>query len=124
MDLINRQAVLDIIDRWYCSPESCNDGIETMVENLPCYQGDWVEIKIRSLTDEEKESYADKGIDFAFTAFDCPLPEDGDEVLITTRFGTVEKTIFLIDDVGGYFEGYEGDRDVLAWMPLPTPYRG
>ena len=47
------------------------------------------------------------------------MPDNGDEVLISTKWG-VEKTTFYTDD-GYYFECYEDDGDVIAWMPLPEP---
>lgn len=84
-------------------------------------QQQWIPIKTRPLTDEEKELYND-GDDYTAYMFDCPLPESGDEVLITTSSGYVECTTFFNDDnYGAYFECYE---NVKAWMPLPAPYKG
>ena len=80
--------------------------------------GGWIPIKTRPMTSEECEEY---GVDDGYI-YDCPLPDGGDEVLISTKWG-VEKTTFYTDD-GYYFEQYEDDGDVLAWMPLPEPYKG
>lgn len=77
----------------------------------------WIPIKTRAMTKEECEEYE---VDDGYI-YDCPLPDNGDEVLISTKWG-VEKTTFYTDD-GYYFECYEDDGDVLAWMPLPEPYK-
>ena len=50
------------------------------------------------------------------------LPDDGQEVLITSKFGSVNKTTFYTD-CGNYFEGYEYYDEVIAWQPLPQPYK-
>ena len=84
---------------------------------------EWTPIKTRPTTEEEKkyfEEYADYVCD---TMWDCPLPEDGQEVLITTRHGEVTTDTFICDgSYGSYFETYGDDGDVLAWMPFPMPY--
>ena len=83
----------------------------------------WIPIKTRPLTDREKEEYADLGYseDSINSMYDCPLPEDGEEVLITTRHDEVTTDTFYRDE-GCYFETYCDEDDVKAWMPLPEPY--
>lgn len=83
--------------------------------------GEWIEVKIRPLTEEEKEEYADDSEWYEFI-YDCPLPDDGQEVLITTKYGYIALTTFYTD-MGCYFEQFEDADDVLAWMPLPEPYK-
>lgn len=84
----------------------------------------WIPIKTRPLTREEKEEYADLGYseDSISFMYDCPLPEDGEEVLITTRYDEVHTDTFYCDE-GCYFETYCDEDDVKAWMPLPSPYK-
>ena len=43
---------------------------------------------------------------------DCPLPKDGETVLITDSLGNVE-VVTSINDWD----------DIKAWMPLPKPYK-
>lgn len=83
----------------------------------------WIPIKTRPLTDKEKEKYAYLGyseeeLDFMY---DCLMPEDGEEVLITTRYDEVNTDTFYRDE-GCYFESYCDKDDIKAWMPLPKPY--
>ena len=80
---------------------------------------EWIPVTSRPMTEEEKEQYAEYEIDFIY---DCKLPNNGEEVLITTKYGYVTETTFY-DDYECYFENYEDDGDVLAWMPLPAPYQ-
>lgn len=85
----------------------------------------WIPIKTRSLTNKEKEEYADLGYseDSIDSMYDCPLPNDGEEVLITTRYDEVTTDTFYRDE-GCYFETYCDKDDVKAWMSKPTPYKG
>lgn len=86
--------------------------------------GEWVEVIVRPLTDEEKEEYNQEYEEHWYEEpsfiYDCELPDDNQEVLITTKYG-VEKTTFCNDDCA-YFEQFEDEDDVLAWMPLPKPF--
>ena len=82
--------------------------------------GRWIPLKTRPMTDEESAYYMDR-VGCEAKMFDCPLPDDGQEVLISWC-GYVCVDIFARDDRDGcYFEGVDID-DVDAWMPLPEPY--
>lgn len=76
----------------------------------------WIPVVERSLTDEEREEY---GEDVGFM-YDCILPEDGQEVLVSTPYGVRQTRFFT--DYGYYFEDYEDRGEVIAWMELPTPF--
>ena len=78
---------------------------------------EWIPIKTRELTEEEKEEYPD-----CTFIYDCKLPEDGEEVLVTTWCGDVSMDTFCRDD-GCYFEYGCDEGDVIAWMPKPEPYK-
>lgn len=86
--------------------------------------GGWVPVKTRPLTDAEKQDMLEKNNYFFNYAFDCRIPEDGEEVLITTSAGEVTTTAFCNEGLdGSYFECYEDNSDVIAWMPKPKPYK-
>jgi len=78
----------------------------------------WIPISYRELTDEEREEL-DPAIRFKWT---CPLPEDMEEVLITTKYGNVQLATFEVTEEGSFFDEMDED-DVVAWMPLPSPYK-
>lgn len=79
----------------------------------------WIPIKTRPLTEEEKEEI---GHEYAFM-YDCSLPDDGQNVLITDCYGNVEVDTFCRDYEGFYFETNCDDGEVIAWQPLPQPYK-
>ena len=81
--------------------------------------GGWIPLKTRPMTEEEMTFYSEWA-EYGAEIFDCPLPEDGQEVLVSYG-GYVCIDTFCKDD-GCYFEGVEID-DVEAWMPLPEPYK-
>ena len=89
-------------------------------------QGEWIPIKLRPGTDEEYEEFCKYG-DCPredFRVFECPLPDDDQEVLVTTRWGDVCVDIWHRDVDCCYFENNcDDDDDVIAWMPLPEPYK-
>lgn len=77
----------------------------------------WIPVKFRPLTDEEQNEYPD----YCYMA-DCPMPDAGEEILVCTVHGTVEKDECGIDD-GFYLDsGYDWQTDIVAWMPLPAPF--
>lgn len=86
----------------------------------------WIPIKFRPMTDEEiQEREEALGIkldpDEKFM-FACPLPDDGQELLISTKWGVGMDTCGYDPDYGYGLES-NGDWDgVLAWMPLPEKY--
>lgn len=95
-----------------------NGQLEAIIslDNAPTTNNQWIPIKTRELTAEEKTEYPD--ITFMW---DCPLPDDAQDVLISTSWGDVKICTFCVDEYGSYFDEMDED-DVLAWMPLPQPY--
>ena len=87
----------------------------------------WIPITYRPMNDEEKKYYEERtGYDTEDLEklLNCPLPEDGETVLITDWSGHVETDTFFKDDNDGcYFECNSDIEDVIAWMPLPEPYK-
>lgn len=87
----------------------------------------WIPITTRKITEEERRMEAERiGIsaeDMLDTVYDCKLPDIGQEVLITTSWGCIALTHFCDDVYGAYFEDYEDEGEVVAWMPIPAPYK-
>ena len=78
----------------------------------------WIPLTKRPMTDEEQEYYKEWADIEGAMIFDCPLPEDGQEVLVSYGDYVCVDTFCKYD--GCYFEGVDID-DVDAWMPLPKP---
>lgn len=53
---------------------------------------------------------------------DCPMPEDGEEIIVTDgkRVWTDKN---CIDIVGHCLESGNDWKDIKAWIPLPKPYK-
>lgn len=75
----------------------------------------WVPVTTRPLTPEEIEMYGD--IDFIY---DCQLPDECMDVLVTLTDGTVTTASFDLT-YGGDFDGF--DDKVIAWAHLPEAYK-
>lgn len=102
------------------SIDQANAMIKSYVSHYEENKGEWTPLKTRPMTDEEREHYREWSDIEGAMIFDCQLPEDGQEVLISYG-GYVCVDTFCKDD-GCYFEGVDID-DVEAWMPLPEPYK-
>lgn len=100
--------------------------IDDMYNELPPVQpkSGWIPVATRPLTEEEKQEIEEQGERYCRFMYDCELPDDGQEVLITTSGDYVIGTTFHNEGIDGcYFECYEDESDVKAWMPLPEPQK-
>lgn len=87
----------------------------------------WHPITSRPMDEEERTDWSER---IGYTLEDdeaviySGTPDDGDEVLVCTVWGNVYIDTFYNDpDSGCYFDD-NGDMDgIVAWMPLPEPYR-
>lgn len=77
-------------------------------------QTEWIPITYRDADEDEQED----GVIYMLT---CPLPEEGEEVLVSS--GKYIRIDTMCYDNGWYFDNYGDIRDVDAWIPLPKPYR-
>ena len=112
-DLISRQDAINALE-WKRAGKAAIDAIK----QLPPANR-WIPFTVRPCTEQEKEEHPD----WSFY-IDCQLPDDGEEVLISTKYGNVcEDTIFCDDDCWYLDSGYEIGEDAVAWMPLPEPYK-
>ena len=90
--------------------------------------GELIPITYREMTDDEKQAKADKlEIDPEALAdnifYTCEMPDDGQQVIITTNRHDVFMTVYYSDPHdGSYFELFEDPGDALAWMPAPEPF--
>lgn len=106
------------------NPEMVSLAIKAL-ENQP----QWIPVKTRKMTAEEIEELSKSNDlidadDIEQWCYCCKLPDDKQDVLITTEYGDIRFTTFYADlYYGCYFENYEDRDDVLAWMPLPEPYK-
>lgn len=115
-DYIKEKLVLD----GYC------EGVEDVLKILENIKQEpkWIPIKTRKLTHAEEQDMLENSNCYYTYMFNCRLPENGEEVLVTTSTGEVTTTTFYDEGLDGcYFEFYEDDGDVIAWMPKPKSYK-
>ena len=80
----------------------------------------WIPVKYHELTEEErKECLFSADIKYMI---DCELPDDEQEIIVTDGRHVWVDTCIMND---GYEldSGHDWIEDVIAWMPLPEPYR-
>ena len=82
----------------------------------------WIPIKWHDCTDKDREEYGYS--DDVVVVLDCEMPNDNQEILVTTSHGDVEKDVCYIDDGFSLDSGYDWIDDIKAWMPLPKCYEG
>ena len=96
--------------------KNARDAIDMAIEALS--EDKWIPFTRRPMTEEEQEDYPN-----CTFMFDCDLPEDGEEILISSgRFVSLDT--FCVDADGCYLDGGDDIDEDMAWMPLPKPYKG
>lgn len=124
-DLISRQAAIDAVskqlDRIHGTPDGAMEGVvKAWLENVSPAEPGWISIKWHDCTDEDREKYGfSKEI---VCVFDCEMPDDEQEILVTTSHGYIEKDVNYIDDGFHLDSGWDWIEDIKAWMPLPKMY--
>lgn len=91
------------------------------IEDAPTIEPNWIPFKTRPLTEEEKEEHSEWD-----SILDCKLPDDGQQILVSVSVRGHERVQYdeFYTDDGCYLDsGYEIGTEVIAWMPLPEPYR-
>ena len=132
-DTISRKAAIDLLAAMQgrCTSKAAliqNSKIWQQIKALPSAQR-WIPIKTRPMDEEERAEWSEKlGYDIEYeeaVIYTSQLPDDGQEVLTCSRYGTVRIDRFENDpDYGCSFEE-NGDMDgIVAWMPLPDPWKG
>lgn len=81
----------------------------------------WIPVKWHYITDEEREREGYPK-DWVYH-IDCEMPEDEQEILVTTNHGCVEKDVCYLDDGFSLDSGWEWVDDIVAWMPMPEQWK-
>lgn len=130
-DLISRKGLMNRIieQRREWGDDYDTEQILGDIEDFPSAR-EWIPVKYRPMTAEERKRFEEEYTygyeleDDEALMFDCKMPEDGQEILVSYRYGRVDKDICQYD---GEFYGLEGNDDwegIIAWQPLPAPFEG
>lgn len=128
-DMISRQDAIEEIARWIgYIDEDMILRIQTGLKKLPSAQR-WIPIKTRPMDEEERAEWSEKfGYDLEndeAVIYTSQLPDDGQEVITCSRYGAVRIDTFENDpDYGCSFEENGDMEGIVAWMPLPEPWKG
>ena len=129
-ELISRQKLIEELEkkyhdiakeddeRWVWWNRAIYTAVHIIKDQPPADQ--WIPVTYHEATEEEREVY---GMNCPYI-LDCPLPEEGDEILVCSKNGKVFEDLMCYDD-GWYLDGgYDFVEEIVAWMPLPEPYKG
>jgi len=132
-EYIDRQAAIDAVNTALFPKINTAKDAEKALRALPSADvqpvRQWIPIKTRPMDEEERVEWSEKfGYDIEYedaVIYTSQLPDDGQEALTCSRYGNIRIDTFEQDpDFGCWFEE-NGDMDgIVAWMPLPEPYKG
>lgn len=103
---VTKDAMLRVI-RWLAEPRQSES--ERIV---------WNEVYLRPVNDEDREVFTEIELEGAEGVFVCALPDDGEEVLVQTKFG-VDTDTFVRDEYGCGGENYDDWENIIAWAKMP-----
>ena len=105
-----------------CIWNVCNyNKVDWDVPSVEAVQG-WIPIKYHKVTEiERKENGYPK--DWVYF-LDCEMPQDGQEILVQAKNGEIRWDVCYEDDGFSLDSGWDWKDDIIAWMPLPEPYKG
>lgn len=97
-------------------------------ESVETTSSEWIPITFRQADEDEYKDFIERH-DYIHMpreeckVYDCRMPDDGQEVLVTTSSGRVCEDTFCADFDAYGFEYYSDPDDVIAWMPKPKAYK-
>ena len=101
--------------------ESIDMAINALKEKTP-----WIPLKYRPMDNDEyrafRKEYGEIPVEERLV-FNCNMPDAGQEILITTKYGHIFLDTCVLDSGGYGLEEYGDWEDVIAWLPLPEPYK-
>jgi hypothetical protein len=102
--------------------KAVQDMIEKLQDDLEQDEKEngWIPVKYHQISEKERaEESISNDIQYML---DCKMPDDGQEILVTNGETTWQDTCF-INSNGYYLDGGYDWIDIMAWMPLPKPYK-
>lgn len=124
--MTNNQIIAELTRIWH-SPHldlslkgSLGEVIEALkVSEMPT---GWIPVTYHEITDAERE---ENGYPKDWVLhMDCNMPCDCERILVQTRWGIIELDEHNDDGELYLDSGYDWAGDIIAWMPLPEPYKG
>ncbi|MBR1673596.1 MAG: hypothetical protein IJ703_01395 [Eubacterium sp.] len=116
--MTNEQAIENLKSKMDGSVDTSYEWAETIRIAIEAIRRtSWIPFTDREMTEDEKDIYTMEGT----RILNCPLPEDGEDVLISCD-GVIYRDVFRKEGDECCFED-EDIYDADAWMPMPKPYK-
>lgn len=80
----------------------------------------WIPVKYNVMTEEERKAGGFSN-DIVYY-LDCKMPDDEQEIIVTDGKYVWADTC-IVDDGFALDSGHDWIEDVIAWMPMPEPYK-
>lgn len=121
-----------LVAQWEAEAEQVEDVIAKMfiygaihdVKHAPTIDPEphWIPIKWHTITEEEREreGYPKEWV----TYLDCEMPADNESILVQTHGGYICEDVCYEDGEYSLDSGYDWIEDIVAWMPMPEPWKG
>ena len=94
--------------------------MRTEARNLRFTEQRWISVKYHVMTEEERKAGGFSN-DIVYY-LDCKMPDDEQEIIVTNgKYVWVDTCI--VNDGYTLDSGHDWIEDVIAWMPMPEPYR-
>ena len=130
MRLIDADALIEAHYDYCCKHHGEADNFYVwslqLMKNAPTVDAEpWNVIHKTPMTEEERIEWSERigyDIEYIGAFIYSNLPDDGEEVLVSTTYGRVYLDIFRDDD-GCYFEDNGDMEGIIAWRRLPEPYK-
>lgn len=87
---------------------------------MPQNDAGWIPVKYHVITEEEREEgcFSEDIVYY----LDCKMPDDDQEIIVTDGKYVWADTC-IVDDGFALDSGHDWIEDVIAWMPMPEPYK-
>ena len=125
---MTREKAIYILERFIVYGERQKEALNLAIEALKAEpKPKWIPIKTRPMTKEEwlewEERTGEKLIDEYAVYYDCPMPYDGQKILICSKWGDVSVDECVVDEYGIGLDSNDDWDCITAWMLLPEPYK-
>lgn len=118
---MTRDEAIEMLNKWgVLLPSEASEAIDMAIEALS--EDKWIPIQYHEITKEERE---ENGYPKDWVYFlDCVMPQDDQEILVQAKNGEIRWDVCYEDDGFSLDSGWDWKYDIVAWMPLPKPYKG
>ena len=83
---------------------------------------EWIPVSYHEITEEERDENGYP--EYWVYLLDCEMPQDEQEILVQAKNGEIRWDVCYLDGEFSLDSGWDWVDEIVAWMPLPEPYKG